>query len=51
MSYLIADFDSTVDGKKYKKGEILPLELASFPLAKLVEGSKPELKVQPLRKD
>ena len=38
MPHLIAAFDSTVDGKKYKKGDILPEELSNFPLAKLVEG-------------
>ena len=40
MSHLEAAFDSTVDGKRFKKGDKLPLELANFPLAKVVKDSE-----------
>ena len=39
MAHLEAAFDATVDGKKFKKGEKLPSELANFPLAKVVGDS------------
>lgn len=37
MVHLEAACDSTVDGKKFKKGDRLPPELASYSLAKVVE--------------
>ena len=39
MGY-VSVIDTTINGKKFKKGDILPNELSNFPAAKFVEDSE-----------